>query len=132
MRLFFDGFVIDSDAYQLVRAGVVTPLEPRALDLLCYLAARPGQLVRKDELLENVWNARYLSDGVLSNAVAKLRRALGQRVKDAMPIETVHGRGYRWRAMPCEQRDTAYRANSVRLMSMHAPVSEMHEVLHVG
>lgn len=108
MRLVFDGFEIDSDAYQLVRAGVVEPLEPRTLDLLCYLAERPGRLVRKDELLAQVWNARCLSDGVLSNAVAKLRRALGQSVRDATPIETVHGRGYRWRAIPRTQPNYAF------------------------
>jgi DNA-binding winged helix-turn-helix (wHTH) protein len=99
MRLVFDGFEIDQDGPRLVRDGTEVPLERRTLDLLCYLAEHPGRLIRKDELIARVWNAQVLSDGVLSNAVAKLRKALGQGSRDRAPIETVHGRGYRFHAV---------------------------------
>jgi DNA-binding winged helix-turn-helix (wHTH) protein len=99
MRLVFDGFEIDQDGPRLVRDGAEVPLERRTLDLLCYLAQHPGRLVGKDELLTRVWNAHALSDGVLSNTVAKLRKALGQGARDREPIETVHGRGYRFHAV---------------------------------
>lgn len=100
MRLSFDGFEIDQDGSRLVRDGTEVPLEPRTLDLLCYLAEHPGRLIRKDELIARVWNANALSDSVLSNTVAKLRKALGQGARDREPIETVHGRGYRFHAKP--------------------------------
>lgn len=96
MRLVFDSFEIDQDGPRLMRDGKEVSLERRTLDLLCYLAAHPGRLVRKDELLSHVWNAQVLSDGVLSNTIAKLRKALGQGARDRLPIETVHGRGYRF------------------------------------
>ena len=99
MRLVFDGFEIDPEGCQLWRGGAEVALEPRALDLLCYLATRPGQLVRKADLLADVWDAKTLSDGVLSNTIGKLRRALGQDSHEDTPIETVRGRGYRWRAL---------------------------------
>ena len=99
MRLVFDGFEIDQDGPRLVRDGTEVPLERRTLDLLCYLAEHPGRLIRKDELITRVWNAQALSDGVLSNTVAKLRKALGQGARDRQPIETVHGRGYRFHAV---------------------------------
>jgi hypothetical protein len=99
MRLVFDGFEIDPQGCQLWRGGAEVALEPRALDLLCYLATRPGQLVRKEDLLAEVWDAKTLSDGVLSNTIGKLRRALGQDSHENTPIETVRGRGYRWRAL---------------------------------
>ena len=100
MPLHFDDFAIDLEGCRLLRGGQEVPLEPRALDLLCYLATRPGELVRKDELLWHVWRARTLSEGVLSNTIGKVRKALGQGSHELGPIETVRGRGYRWRAQP--------------------------------
>jgi DNA-binding winged helix-turn-helix (wHTH) protein len=98
MRLLFDGFEIDVDGGRLIRDGVEVPLERRALDMLCYLAAHPSRLVPKEELVAEVWRARALSAGVLANTAAKLRKALGQRADARAPIETVHGRGYRFHA----------------------------------
>jgi DNA-binding winged helix-turn-helix (wHTH) protein len=98
VRLTFEGFEIDPAECRVLRAGHEVPLEPRALDMLVYLASRPGKLVRKEELMAEVWQAKSLSDGVLANTVAKLRKALGQSAHEAAPIETVRGRGYRWHA----------------------------------
>jgi DNA-binding winged helix-turn-helix (wHTH) protein/tetratricopeptide (TPR) repeat protein len=103
MRLSFDGFELDLDAGQLYRAGVEVPLERRAFEMLCYLAAHPGRLVTKDELLTEVWGAAVLSDGVLANTAAKVRKALGQPGAAGEPLETVRGRGFRWRAASIDQ-----------------------------
>ena len=96
MRWSFNGFVVDPLGYRLARGDQEIPLERRTFDLLCYLLAHRDRVVTKDELLEKVWDAKALSDGVLSNTVAKLRRALGQRAGEREPIETTHGRGYRF------------------------------------
>jgi DNA-binding winged helix-turn-helix (wHTH) protein len=108
VRLIFDGFEIDVDGGRLLRDGIEVPLERRALDMLCYLAAHPQRLVRKEELVAEVWHARALSPGVLANTAAKLRRALGQVASARAPIETVHGRGYRFHAQlrPAQQHDS--------------------------
>jgi DNA-binding winged helix-turn-helix (wHTH) protein len=98
VRLIFDDFEIDVDGGRLLRDGVEVALERRALEMLCYLAAHPQRLVRKEELVAEVWRARALSPGVLANTAAKLRRALGQAASARAPIETVHGRGYRFHA----------------------------------
>jgi DNA-binding winged helix-turn-helix (wHTH) protein len=100
MRLFFDGFEIDREACQLFRDGLVVPLEPRVFDLLCYFVAHPKRVILKDELLMQVWQARSLSDGVLANALTKLRKALGQPPDAREPLETVRGRGYYFHATP--------------------------------
>jgi hypothetical protein len=97
MRLCFGDFELDAESYRLLCRGREVPIEPRAMDLLCYLAARPNRLVSKDELLSEVWKLPTLSEGVLSNTVGKLRQVLGQDAKASTPIETVRGRGYRWR-----------------------------------
>jgi DNA-binding winged helix-turn-helix (wHTH) protein/tetratricopeptide (TPR) repeat protein len=98
MELRFNGFVIDAAGQRLLRQGREVTLGRRAFDLLHYLAERQGALVTKEELLSTVWKAQVLSEGTLSNTVAKLRRALGQRAKEKYPIETIHGRGYRFKS----------------------------------
>jgi DNA-binding winged helix-turn-helix (wHTH) protein len=98
MRLAFDAFVLDTDSCQLSAAGRELKLERRALDMLCYLALHPGRLISRKELLAEVWRVHNLSDGVLASTASKLRKALGQSTVANTPIETVRGRGYRFRA----------------------------------
>lgn len=100
MRFSFEGFDIDLELGQLTVAGNAVALEPRALEMLGYLARHPNRLISKDELLSEVWQARALSDGTVMNAAAKLRKAFGQAPGTSEPIETVRGRGYKLHATP--------------------------------
>jgi DNA-binding response OmpR family regulator len=92
--------VIDPAAHVVRRAGVIVPLTAREFALLHYLADRAGDVVRRGDLLEAVWDANY--DG-LSNVVdvhvANLRRKLDLPGAPD-PIETVRGVGYRLNAPP--------------------------------
>src|SRR5882757_9922783 len=54
---------------------------------------RPGQLITRDELIEQVWEGRALSETVLSGAISRVRRALGS---DENLVVNVHGLGYRF------------------------------------
>jgi DNA-binding winged helix-turn-helix (wHTH) protein/tetratricopeptide (TPR) repeat protein len=107
MELRFDGFVLDAAGQRLTRQGREVALGRRAFDLLRYLVERPGLLITKEELLGTVWKAQVLSEGTLSNTVAKLRRALGQRANEKYPIETIHGRGYRFKSETRRSKDLA-------------------------
>ncbi len=94
-KLAVGDLVIDPAAHTVSRAGVIVPLTAREFALLHYLADRAGEVVRRGDLLEAVWDANY--DG-LSNVVdvhvANLRRKL-DLPGSAAPIETVRGVGYR-------------------------------------
>ena len=67
-------------------------VEPKPLHLLTLLLERPGEVLTKRELMEALWPGREVTDGVLTNAVNKLRAALN----DSPPtvVRTVHGFGY--------------------------------------
>jgi DNA-binding winged helix-turn-helix (wHTH) protein len=106
MPVLLPGFELDVVGRRLLHDGVEVSLERRVYDLLLYLVQQRERVVSKQELLASVWGARVLSEGVLSNAVAKLRKALGQRPDDKQPIETVHGRGYRFRGVELKQDDS--------------------------
>jgi tetratricopeptide (TPR) repeat protein len=94
--LAFLDFVLDAANARLRRGAEIIPLRPKALALLSRLAARPGRLVTKDELLEAVWPDTAVSDWVLTSTVKELREALGDDAREPRIIETVHRRGYRF------------------------------------
>jgi class 3 adenylate cyclase len=62
-----------------------------------------GRLVSKEALLEAVWPETAVSEAVLTVAIRRLRRVLGDRARTPQFIETVHSRGYRFIAPVQEQ-----------------------------
>jgi DNA-binding winged helix-turn-helix (wHTH) protein/tetratricopeptide (TPR) repeat protein len=75
-------------------------LPPKAFAVLCHLAARPGQLVSKDELLDAVWGRRFVSESVIKSAVNAIREVLDDDPRAPRYVETVARRGYRFVASP--------------------------------
>lgn len=67
----------------------------KPFDVLLALARASGRLVSKEDLIEEVWEGRAVSDAVLTTAIRELRQALGDDARAPRFVETVHGRGYR-------------------------------------
>src|SRR5262245_22698064 len=65
------------------------------MDLLVFLANTGGRVVSKEELIDAVWDGRFIADTTLTRAVADLRRALGDDRRSPRYIETIAKRGYR-------------------------------------
>lgn len=86
---------IDRSLNQLRRGAESIRLEPKAMELLVYLAERPGQVVSRDALLQAVWPGVVVGDDALTQAIIKLRKALGDTPRAPVYIETVAKRGYR-------------------------------------
>lgn len=94
--LRFGPFRLDPANARLTREEQVLEVWPKDLDVLCYLARRPGRLVTKDELLDAVWKQRFISESVLKNVISRLRALLGDEPKQPRYIETAQRRGYRF------------------------------------
>ena len=77
------------------REGEERRLEPQLASLLRFFAARRGEVVTKDEILEGVWGTRSVADSALTRAIAELRRGLGDEAHNPSYIETIPKRGYR-------------------------------------
>jgi predicted ATPase/DNA-binding winged helix-turn-helix (wHTH) protein len=78
----------------LRREGVALPLGGRALDLLVYLAERPGEVIAKQELIDHVWSDVTVEEGSLRVHVAAIRKALGDGQFGNRYIANIKGRGY--------------------------------------
>lgn len=96
--LTFGDYAIDLAACEIRRLGEVTPVEPQVFDLIAFLAARPGRLITKDEIIEAVWGGRIVSDSAVATRINAARRALGDDGAKQQLIKTVRGRGFRFDA----------------------------------
>ncbi len=96
----FGPYRLDIDPDQLWQGSTRVPLRAKSLSVLAYLACRPGRLVTKEELREQVWGATQVSDTTLRVTVREIRAALGDDTTVSSYIETAPGQGYRFFAHP--------------------------------
>ena len=92
--LKFGPFELSVSERVLRRDGVVLPLGGRALDIMIYLAERPGEVIAKQELMDHVWSDVTVEEGSLRVHVAAIRKALGDGQFGNRYIATIKGRGY--------------------------------------
>jgi TolB-like protein/DNA-binding winged helix-turn-helix (wHTH) protein len=86
---------VDPSIDEISRDGIVVKLEPRAMRLLLSLADRGGRVVSVQELLDEVWSDVVVTSDSVYQAVAALRRTLGDDSKEPKYIATLPRRGYR-------------------------------------
>jgi len=98
-RVFhFADFEADVHAGQLRRDGVRVPLQEQPFQVLAALLERPGELVWREDLRQQVWprDTFVEFDHALNTAVKKIRIALGDCATSPCYIETIPKRGYRF------------------------------------
>jgi transcriptional activator of cad operon len=84
---------------QISREGEIVRVEARTMRLLLCLAGRAGEVVSIDDLLNQVWSGVIVTPDSVYQAVASLRRLLGDDPKQPTYIATVPRQGYRMVAM---------------------------------
>jgi DNA-binding response OmpR family regulator len=90
---------IDQAARTVTLAGEELPLTQREYELLRHLAARPGRVFTRDQLMEEVWGYDFYTDtSTVTVHVRRLRAKLEPDPAHPRFIETVWGVGYRFRA----------------------------------
>lgn len=96
MRVRFGPFVFDSGTRELLRGSRPLHLSPKSFDLLQILVERRPLVVSKATLQDAVWPDAFVDEANVGNAVAEIRRALGDDPKEPAYICTVSRRGYRF------------------------------------
>ncbi|HKE93935.1 MAG TPA: winged helix-turn-helix domain-containing protein, partial [Povalibacter sp.] len=100
-------YVIDTATYRITTGGDAIPVEPRVFDLLVYLIRHRDRVLSREELFQEVWDGREVSDATLSNHVKSVRKILGDSGELQQTILTIRGRGYQFIAPVREIVDDA-------------------------
>ncbi len=96
VRFTFEGCELDLGRYEVRRDGDVVAVEPQVFDVLVHLVRHRDRVVSKEELLDEVWGDRFVSESALTSRIKAARRAIGDDGTAQRVIRTVHGRGYRF------------------------------------
>src|SRR5258708_3120843 len=111
-KLRFGPFELSIGERVLRRDGQMIPLGDRALDVLIYLADRPGEVIAKQELIDHGWSDVTVEEGSLRVHVAAIRKALGDGQLGNRYIANVRGRGYSFVGTVAPLADNTERRNA--------------------
>ncbi|MFA5591030.1 MAG: tetratricopeptide repeat protein [Lysobacteraceae bacterium] len=96
MRYHFAGFVFDADNLSLIGPQGEHTLRPMSARVLQSLLDGAPNLMRHDELIDQVWGNQAVTPGVLTHSIREIRNALGDVPQQPRFIETRHRLGYRF------------------------------------
>lgn len=116
-RFEFGPFQLDLADRLLTREGEVISLRPKATEILVRLVRNAGQLIKKDELLKEVWPDTFVEESNLSQTIFMLRKALGDDRSEPKYIETVPRRGYRFVAPVRDEEARHHQGEALRAAS---------------
>ena len=96
VRFLFEDHEVDLHLHQVRRGGEPIPVEPQVFDLLVYLIRNRHRVVSKDDLIEDVWGGRIVSDSALTSRISAARKAIGDNGGTQRLIRTIPRRGIRF------------------------------------
>ncbi len=96
MAVTFADCELDLDRFELRRAGTRVALEPQAFTVLAYLIEHRDRVVSKEELMDQVWGGRFVSESAVTSRVKQIRQAVGDDGRSQAVVRTVHSRGYQF------------------------------------
>jgi DNA-binding response OmpR family regulator len=96
-QLTFSDVVVNFPRFEARKKGQPVEMTPKEFGVLQYLAARAGKVVRREELLEEVWGyENYPTTRTVDNHIASLRAKLEEDPAEPRHLLTVHGVGYKF------------------------------------
>lgn len=97
-QLVYEDLVLDSKSRTICRGEQVLRTSADGFRLLQYLMQHTGEVVKKEELVRNVWGFTDIVEdmNLIEAAIMRLRKALDDDPKDPHYIYTVWGAGYRF------------------------------------
>jgi DNA-binding response OmpR family regulator len=120
---------VDPRTRRVTVSGTEVALTPKEFDIIECLAADPGRVVTRQELLERAWDANwYGPTKVLDVHVAALRRKLGV---DGL-VETVYGRGFRLGRLGALAPESVERSDAAEPQPQPQPQSQSQSPIAEG
>ena len=91
-------------------------LSPKAFELLGTLVMDRPKVLSKDTLQQRLWPETFVAEANLSNLVAEIREALGDRARSPVFVRTAHGFGYAFCGEALHVRGRCWRPKAVRIL----------------
>jgi len=96
-QVSFGDVSVDFLSYEVRRGDEEIAMTRKEFGVLRYLVSRPGEVVTRDQLLDEVWGyGFYPTTRTVDNHVAALRSKLETDPASPQHLVTVHGVGYKW------------------------------------
>lgn len=93
----FDDVVVDFRRYEARRGGQPLDMTRKEFGILRLLVSREGEVVSRDELLNEVWGYEATpTTRTVDNHMASLRAKLEAMPSEPRHLLTIHGVGYKW------------------------------------
>ncbi len=96
----FGDLVLDEGRLEVTRRGAPVALTTREFRILATLAAYPGRVFTRAQVLAQVWGDAYYDDHVVDVHVGNLRKKIEEDPAHPRYVETVRGAGYRFGVRP--------------------------------
>ncbi len=96
MQYAFEDYVLDPERRELTRGADPVAIGPQVFDLLLYLVRNREHVVSKDDLLEEVWGGRIVSESTLTSHINAARKAISDSGQQQRLIRTVARKGFRF------------------------------------
>lgn len=96
MNFKFDNFKIDVEGREITQDGEEIVVQPQVFELIAFLIKNRNSVVTKDQLIDEVWDGRIISDGSINSRINAAREALGDSGHQQKVIKTFPRRGYRF------------------------------------
>jgi DNA-binding response OmpR family regulator len=95
---------LDADSLKLQVQGRDVPVTLLEFRLLEYFALNPGRTFRREQLLDAVWDARFVTPRTVDVHIRRLREKIEVRPDDPQYLQTIRGKGYRFAPPPTSPR----------------------------
>jgi DNA-binding response OmpR family regulator len=96
-----NGVVVDLDLHEIHHGAEIESLSKRERDLLAFFINNAGQVLNRDQLLQEVWGYRGgVATRTVDTHVLTVRKKLRDNIQSPIFIQTLHGVGYKFIASP--------------------------------
>ena len=96
MAFYFEEYCLDTARRELSQGTHLVPVEPQVFDLLAFLVSNRERVITKDDLLEEIWGGRVVSESTLTSRINAARRAVDDTGAEQRLIRTIARKGFRF------------------------------------
>jgi len=94
-RKSFGDWHVEPDRLRLIHSdGTVKTLKPKVMELLLVLLESPGEVIGRQQIMEQVWPRVTVTENSLDQAIADLRRTLGDDALSPKYVQTIARKGF--------------------------------------